>query len=114
MNDALTGLEAELRSNGISVESLSTGETVALTYVTAFPGEHVNHMEMGRALNTFVDLLEDDRWEPTLVEATVLRFDDDVQGTWYAEAEWFEALTEYRISETEFSQRVLDTLEERP
>jgi hypothetical protein len=114
MADSLTGLEAELRSNGISVEEVDRGETVELTYVTAFPGERVHHMEMGRALNTFVELAEDGAWEPTRVEATVLRFEDDVQGTWYAEPEWFEGLLEYRLSETEFSQKVLDTLEETP
>ncbi|MFC4357458.1 hypothetical protein ACFO0N_05775 [Halobium salinum] len=112
MSDDMTGLEAELRSNGISVEALSRGDQVELTYLTAFPGERVHHPEMGRALNTFIDLVEDDRWEPARVEATVVRADDDVQGTWHAEPEWFDALCSYRISETEFSTRVLDTLEE--
>lgn len=111
MNDELTGVEAELRSNAISVEEVEVGEVIELTYTTAFPGESVNHGEMGRALNTFIDLF-DEEFEPRRVEGTVLRFDSDVQGTWHAEAEWFEALAEYRISETEFSARVLDTLEE--
>jgi hypothetical protein len=112
MSDDITGVEAELRTNGISVETLARDDPVELTYLTAFPGERVHHMEMGRALNTFISLAEDDRWEPTRVEATVVRFDDDVQGTWHAEPEWFEALLTYRISETEFSTRVLDTLSE--
>lgn len=112
MSEDLTGLEAELRSNGISVESISSGDVVDVEYLTAFPGNHVNHQEMGRALNTFLDLLEADRWEPTRVEATVLRSDDDVQGTWHAAPEWFDALASYRISEEDFSERVLDTLEE--
>lgn len=111
MNDELTGVEAELRSNAISVESVSVGDPIELAYTTAFPGESVNHQEMGRALNTFIDLFEDDL-SPRRVEATVHRSDDDVQGTWHAEAEWFEALSAYRISEEEFSARVLDTLEE--
>lgn len=113
MREALTGLEAELRSNGISVESVALGEAVEISYLTAFPGQHVHHQEMGRALNTFIDLLEADRWEPKRVDATVLRSDDDVLGTWHAEAEWFDALASYRISEEEFSSRVLGTLEER-
>lgn len=112
MGDDITGLEAELRSNGISVETLSRDEPVGLTYLTAFPGERVHHMEMGRVLNTFVELAEDGRWEPARVEATVVRADEDVQGSWHAEPDWFEALLEYRISETEFSARVLDTLDE--
>jgi hypothetical protein len=112
MTDDGTGLEAELRSNGVSVESLSTGDPVELSYLTAFPGEQVHHGEMGRALNTFIDLAEDDRWEPVRVEGTALRAADDVLGTWHADPEWFEALLDYRITETEFSTRVLDTLDE--
>lgn len=113
MSQDLTGLEAELRSNGISVESVSYGDVVDLSYMTAFPGRRVHHKEMGRALTAFIDLLEADRWEPVPVEATVLRADDDVLGTWHAAPEWFEALVSYRISEEEFSARVLETLEER-
>jgi hypothetical protein len=112
MTDEMTGLEAELRSNGVSVESLSAGDPVELAYLTAFPGEEVHHGEMGRALNTFIELAEDDRWEPVRVEGTALRADDDALGSWHAEPEWFEALLEYRITETEFSARVLDTLDE--
>lgn len=111
MSADIRGLEAELRSNGVSVESLDRGEQVDLTYLTAFPGDTVHHGEMGRALNVFVDLAADGAWEPVRVDATVLRADDDVLGTWRAEPEWFTDLVEYRISETEFSDRVLGTLE---
>ena len=111
MTNELTGVEAELRTNAISVEEVEVDERVTLTYTTAFPGDSVNHQEMGRVLNTFIDLFEDDL-EPRRIEATVLRSDDDVQATWHAETAWFEALSAYRISEEEFSARVLDTLEE--
>lgn len=111
MNDALTGVEADLRSNAINVEAVSVDEPIELTYTTAFPAESVNHMEMGRALNTLIERFEDGL-EPRRVEATVLRSDEDVQGTWHAKSDWFEALAAYRISEEEFSARVLDTLEE--
>ena len=113
MNDVISGLEGELRSNGISVESVDpTGETVELVYLTAFPDVSVNHQEMGRALRTFIEAAEHGDWEPTRVEATVLRHDDDVQGTWYAEAEWFRQYIDYDISGEEFSARVIDTLSE--
>lgn len=114
MNEDVTGLEAELRSNGISVETVDQGQVVELSYMTVFPGTNVHHQEMGRALNTFIDLYESDRWEPQPVEATVLRSgdEDDVMGTWRAEPEWFEALASYRMSEEEFSAHVLETLEE--
>jgi hypothetical protein len=112
MTDNLTGLEAELRSNGISVERIDRGETVTLVYMTAFPGPTVHHMEMGRALNVFIDLAEAGNWEPKPVEATVIRAEEDVQGTWRAEPEWFEGLLDYRLSEEDFSERVLATLSE--
>lgn len=113
MDDDISGLEGELRSNGISVESLSKGETVELTYLTAFPGDQVNHQEMGRACNVFIDRADEGEWEPKPVEATVLRADDDVEGTWRIDPEWITGLLEYRLSETEFSTRVLNTLSER-
>ncbi|WP_101294467.1 hypothetical protein [Halegenticoccus soli] len=112
MPETITGLEGELRSNGISVEEIRQEETVELTYMTAFPGERVDHREMGRALNVFIDLVEDGRWEPTRVDATVVRTTDDVLGTWRAEPEWFRGLVEYRLNEVEFSSLVLDTLSE--
>lgn len=112
MTDEMSGLEAELRSNGISVEQVDRGETVELVYMTAFPGQRVHHKEMGRALNVFIDLAEADDWELTRVEATVIRSHDDVQGTWHAEAEWFRGLLDYRLSEEDFSAKVLDTLSE--
>ena len=112
MTDDMTGLEAELRSNGISVERVDRGETVELVYMTAFPGPTVHHMEMGRALNVFIGLAEAGEWEPKPIEATVVRAEDDVQGTWHAEPEWFEGLLDYRLSEEDFSERVLATLSE--
>jgi hypothetical protein len=40
----------------------------------------------------------------------VLRSDDDVLGTWHIEPEWITGYTEYRLSDEDFSERVLDTL----
>jgi hypothetical protein len=114
MSDVVDGLEGELRSNGISVETIDRGETLDIEYLTAFPGTEVNHQEMGRACNTFIDLADADEWSPRRVEATVLRSDDDVLGTWHIEPEWIEGLNEYRLSEEDFSERVLDTLDHEP
>ncbi len=114
MGEDISGLEGELRSNGISVESVSKdGERVELTYLTAFPGDEVSHQEMGRACNVFIDRAEEGDWEPKPVEVTVIRGEDDVQGTWRIDPEWITGLNEYRLSETEFSTRVLNTLTER-
>lgn len=105
-------LEEELRDFGVDVHEINEVDPVDVSYITGYPGDEVNHMEMGKVLNAFLDMARDDDWEPTRVEATVLRFEDDVMNTWYAKAEWFEGLLEYRLSETEFSTRVLETLDE--
>jgi len=105
-------LEAELRKFGIDVHDVEAVDPVELSYLTAYPGEEVNHMEMGQMLNGLLDLARDGEWEPTRIEATVLRFEDEVMNRWYAETEWFEDLLQYRISETEFSTNVLETLDE--
>ncbi|WP_251328683.1 hypothetical protein [Haloplanus pelagicus] len=105
-------LEEELRNSGIDVYDVDALSPVELSYVTAYPGEEVNHMEMGRLLNALLDLAREDEWDPKRVEATVLRFEDEVMNRWYAKAEWFEGLLQYRISETEFSTNVLETLDE--
>jgi hypothetical protein len=105
-------LEEELRNFGVDVHDIEDVDPVELSYITAYPGEEVNHMEMGKVLNAFIDLEEESEWEASRVEATVLRFEDEVMNTWYAKQEWFDGLRNYRISETEFSTRVLETLEE--
>lgn len=109
-DEGTTDLEPELRSYGVSVEAIDEGDPLELTYMTAFPGREVHRGEIGRALNALIDQAEADEWEPVRVEGTVVRAPGDVLGTWRAEAEWFEALTSYEISETEFSTRVLETL----
>ncbi|MGM0448051.1 MAG: hypothetical protein ACQERM_07345 [Methanobacteriota archaeon] len=103
-------LEPELRSYGVSVESIDEGDPLELTYMTAFPGREVHRGEIGRALNALIDQAEADEWDPVRVEGTVVRSPGDVLGTWRVQGEWFEALMRYEISETEFSSRVLETL----
>jgi len=109
-DERTTGAEPELRSYGISVESIEGTDPLDITYMTAFPGREVHRGEIGRALNTLIDRAEAGEWDPVRVEATVVRSPGDVLGTWHAEAAWFEELIGYEISETEFSARVLETL----
>ncbi|QAU13855.1 hypothetical protein EKH57_14635 [Halorubrum sp. BOL3-1] len=104
-------VEPALRSYGVSVESIDGGDPLELTYMTAFPGREVHRGEVGRALNALIDRAEAGEWDPVRVEGTVVRSPGDVLGTWHAESEWFEALIGYEISETDFSTRVLDTLD---
>ncbi|KTG09281.1 hypothetical protein AUR64_15970 [Haloprofundus marisrubri] len=111
-------IEEELRGNGISVESVDvdggTEGRVDLTYMTAFPAAHVNRREVGQALTAFIDLAQRGEWEPAPVYATSIRIDDDVQGRWRADADWFDGYLSYNLSDEDFSELVLDTLEEEP
>jgi hypothetical protein len=108
--DAAT-LEAEFRSYGISVEHVSVDDEIDLEYMTAFPADRIHDGEIGRACNTLIDMIEADECEPMTIDATVVRSPGDVLGTWRAEAEWFDQLDRYEISETEFSARVLETVQ---
>jgi len=74
-------LEEELRNFGVDVHDIGAVDPVELSYITAYPGEEVNHMEMGKVLNAFIDLETESDWEPSRVEATVLRFEDEVMNT---------------------------------
>lgn len=112
MGDDSTGLEEELRANGIDVESLAEDGVVTVTYTTAFPGERVHRREMGRACRTFLALARGGEWEPIRVEATVERSPGDVQGRWYVEPAWIRGWVDYRLSDEEFTARVVGALEE--
>ena len=110
-DESAAGVEPTLRSYGISVESIDGGEPLEVTYMTAFPGREVHRREVGRALNALLDRAEAGAWSPVRVEVTVVRSPGDVLGTWRADGEWFEALIDDELTETEFSTRVLRTLE---
>lgn len=107
-----SALARELRADGIDVADVrASPDRIAVAFTTTLPGARPDHGEIGRVCNTVIDLVEAGELEPTRVEATSLRFEDDVQATWHVEAGWLEGLTSYRISEEEFSARVLDTVE---
>lgn len=106
-----TAIETALRNHTISVESVSVGDVVDLAYLTAFPADRPEHAEIGRACRAFLELYEDEGWEPKPVHATILRAPDDVQATWRLEPEWIVDLDEYSLSEEAFTERVLGTLE---
>lgn len=108
-------LARTLRANGIDVDEVSVSpDRVAVAYTTTLPGAKPDHGEIGRVCNAFIDLVEDDVLDPTRVEATALRFADDVQATWHVDADWFADLTSYRISEEDFSARVIGTIATDP
>jgi len=108
-------LARRLRRDGIDVADVAVGaDGVAVVYTTTLPGAEPDHGEMGRVCTAFLDLVGEDATEPTRVEATALRHETDVQATWHIEADWFDDLDAYRLSEEEFSELVLDTVDADP
>lgn len=80
----------------IEYESTSAGQT-----------DGVPHDDIGRVINRYRDMAE----ASTRIEATVVDLEGDPIGTWYVEADWLDALADDRLSELQFSQRVLETIE---
>ncbi|MFC7019857.1 MULTISPECIES: hypothetical protein [Haloarcula] len=106
-------VESRLTSHGVYVQTFTerTGdETYEVAYesIAAQPGS-VPHREIGRVINVLRDLHADD-WTGHDVEATVLDLDGEVRGYWYVDAEWFDRLHNGDLSETDFSEKVLETL----
>lgn len=104
-------LEARLMSHGVYVtDAALDGETVALAYESIAADETggVPHREAGRVINVVRDLLES---EPVGVEATVLDLDGDERGTWRMDPAWLAALEAGDLSQVDFSERVIDTIE---
>ncbi|WP_327052000.1 hypothetical protein [Halomicrococcus gelatinilyticus] len=103
-------LEARLMSHGVYVTSLDVEvDSLAITYesVTAGQTGAVPHREVGRVINVVRDLAE----SPVAIRGTVTDLDDDLVGDWHAEADWLRALEAGDLSEVEFSQRVLETID---
>lgn len=106
-------VESRLTSHGVYVtefEERVDEETYAVIYESIAADEGtVPHGEIGRVINVFRDLHADD-WAGVDIEATVLDLDGEVRGYWYVDGEWFDDLHNGELTETEFSQRVLETL----
>lgn len=67
----------------------------------------VPHREVGRIVNVFRDV-EDD---PVAIDATVTDMDGTPMGAWHAEYDWMAALEAGDMTELEFSDRVVDSIE---
>ncbi|QIO21919.1 hypothetical protein [Haloarcula sp. JP-L23] len=106
-------VESRLTSHGVYVQTFEEREdenTYAVTYesIAAEQGS-VPHSEIGRVINVLRDLHADD-WSGADVEATVHDLEGEVRGYWYVDAEWFDGLHNGDLSQTDFSEKVLETL----
>jgi len=105
-------IENRLVSHGIYVTDLGRGENaVAITYETVHGTDGVPDRDIGRIVNVFRDF-RGEGWEPVDVRGVATDLDGEQLGSWHAEAAWFRDLAADEITETEFSQRVLETVEE--
>lgn len=113
-DDELTSrIESRLMSHGVYVDEVAEkGDGYRLTYesVAADGAGAVPHREVGRVINVFRDFHDDD-WEGVDIEATVTDLDGAELGEWHVEQEWIAALHGDDLSEVEFSERVIETIE---
>jgi len=103
-------LEARLMSHGVYVEELDPGDPLEITYETVLSAGGVPDQDIGRLCNVLLKLRADG-WEPEDVHARAFDIDGEPLGTWHAEGDWFHALEADDITEVEFSERVLGTVE---
>lgn len=104
-------LEARLMSHGVYVDSLDhDDERIDIEYESIAAGKAgaVPHREVGRVINVVRDLSE----TPRDVHGVVTDLDGESVGQWRAEAEWFRALEDEELTEVDFSQRVIETIDE--
>lgn len=92
----LTGFTETESGYDITYESIAADETGAIP-----------HREVGRIVNVFRDI-EDD---PVEIQATVTDLDGEPMGEWQADRDWLAALEDDELTEVEFSEQVIDSIE---
>lgn len=105
-------VESRLTSHGVYVQTVEEDDGgYDVTYESMAANEGViPHREVGRVINVFRDLHGDD-WEGADITGTVLDLDGNEQGTWHVEAAWIDELHNDDLTEVEFSERVIDSIE---
>jgi len=112
--DRTFALESRLTNHGCYLQSVAVeGDAYRLTYQSAAADQHgeIPHQQVGDVVNDFRKLFDRRDWPVRDVAATVTDLDDERLGVWRADADWFDALEAGEMTEVEFSQRVLDSLE---
>jgi hypothetical protein len=98
-------------SHGAYMQDVDTTDGYELTYESASTNEtgRIQHQEVGDVITLIRDLHDED-WDGADIEATVTDFDGRELGEWHVEQEWLAALQAEELSETEFSQKVIETI----
>ncbi|WP_299265336.1 hypothetical protein [Halorientalis sp.] len=113
--DIYQRIENRLVSHGIYVTDLDRGDPLEITYETVHGGSDadtpaVPDRDIGRLCNVLREFRAEG-WDPVDIRTVVTDLEGERLGSWQAEAAWFRQLGREEITETEFSQRVLETVE---
>jgi hypothetical protein len=84
-----------------------------LTYETVAEAPVVTSQEVGAVVRTLLAIADEREWTPGRLEVASKTTEGEPRGYWHVEADWFDALG-LELTETEFSQRVLRTIDETP
>jgi len=106
-------LESRLTSHGVYVDEVDEDDgSYEVTYesISADSEGDVPHREVGRVINVFRDLHDDD-WSGADIDAVVTDLDGAELGRWHVDAEWIDDLHNGDLSEVDFSGKVVDTIE---
>jgi len=105
-------LESRLTGDGVYLTDFSREDGLELTYESVAVDDTgvVPHREVGRIIQTVREVFGEG-WRGERVEATATDLDGRELGEWHVEAAWFAALADGELSEVEFSQRVIDSIE---
>ena len=108
-----TRIENRLMSHGVYVNEFEVTPDggYCLEYESLYADEGViPHREVGRVINVFLELHADD-WDGADIEAIVTDLEGNPEGEWHVERAWLAALQADDLSQTEFSEKVIQTLE---
>lgn len=106
-------IESRLTSHGVYVEDVTeSADGYHLSYESISTDSEgiVPHREVGRVINVFRDLHDDD-WSGAPIEAEVQDLDGEPQGRWHVDAAWIDELHNGDLTEVEFSEQVVATIE---
>jgi hypothetical protein len=106
-------LESRLTSHGVYVQSVDEQDTGYAVEYESIAGDSegvIPHREVGRVINVFRDLHPDD-WAGVRIDADVTDFEGNKLGSWHVDPDWIDRLHNGDLSEVEFSQLVVDTID---
>ena len=105
-------LESRLTSHGVYVDEVTVGDdALEVVYESMAADEGaIPHREVGRVINVVRDLHPPD-WRGVDIEAVVTDLEGTELGRWSVDQAWIAELHEGDLSEVEFSQLVIETIE---